>query len=69
MDEIALATPVRGGVSNTSLYPQISTERADHVAAALDDPAMHAHEMAQQRQVDEAIHSLTGKGRLIDRIV
>ncbi|WP_320169905.1 hypothetical protein [Maridesulfovibrio sp.] len=69
MDDVALANPVESGVIDTNMFPLIPTERPDHVAAALDEPAMKAHEEAQQRVVDEAIHSLTGKGRLIDRII
>lgn len=69
MNEVALAQPLEGGVVDTSIIRRLPTERPDHVAAALDDPAMRAHENAQQRTVDEAIHSLTGKGKLIDRVV
>ncbi|GEM_PF-2731432 len=69
MDEVALATPVEGGVMDTSITTNLPTERMDHVAASLDDPAMRAHEEHQQEVVDRAIHSLTGRGNLIDRIV
>lgn len=69
MNDIALATPVEGGVTDTSITPNLPAGRADYVPAALDDPAMHAHEEHQQEVVDKAIHSLTGKGNLIDRIV
>ncbi|WP_027722434.1 hypothetical protein [Maridesulfovibrio zosterae] len=69
MSDIALSIPVEGGVMDTSIKQNLPTERPDHVAAALDDPAMRAHEERQQHVVDDAIHSLTGKGNLIDRII
>ncbi len=69
MSDVALSLPVEGGVIDTSINRPVPTERQDHVAASLDDPAMRAHENDLERIATEAIHSLTGKGRLIDRMV
>lgn len=69
MDETALATTIEGGVRDTTITPNLPTERPDYVAAALDDPGMRRFEEQQQQAVDEAIHSLTGRGNLIDRII
>ncbi|NDV23565.1 hypothetical protein [Desulfovibrio sp. JC022] len=69
MNDIALATPVEGGVQDTSLQPWLPTERPDTVPDGIDGPTLNLHEHEQQKAVDNAIHSLTGKGNLIDRIV
>ncbi|NDV27360.1 hypothetical protein [Desulfovibrio sp. JC010] len=69
MNDVALATPVEGGVRDTSIEPWLPTERPDALPDSIDAPTMHLHETEQQQIVDKAIHSLTGKGNLIDRIV
>lgn len=69
MSDVALSQPVEGGVVDTSITMPVPTERQDFVAASLDDPSMRAHENEQERIATEAIHSITGKGKLIDRIV
>ncbi|WP_320175889.1 hypothetical protein [Maridesulfovibrio sp.] len=69
MDDIALATPVEGGVQDTSLQPWLRADQLDSVPAGIDGPSLLLHETEQQKAVDNAIHSLTGKGNLIDRIV
>ncbi|CCO24307.1 hypothetical protein [Maridesulfovibrio hydrothermalis] len=69
IDNTAPATPIESVVRDTYITPLLPTEREDHVAASLDDPALRAHEENQQQVVDEAIHSLTGRGNIIDRIV
>lgn len=69
MDDISLATPVDGGVQNTSVEPWMPTEKPDALPDSIDAPTMRLHETEQQQIVDKAIHSLTGKGNLIDRII
>ncbi|TIH20003.1 hypothetical protein D0S45_01295 [Marinifilum sp. JC120] len=69
MDDIALATPVEGGVRDTSIEPWIPTEKPDVVPDSIDTPTLNLHEQEQQKIVEKAIHSLTGKGNLLDRIV
>ena len=73
MDNIALATPVQGGVQDTSIEPWQPSgrlaEMPDAIPDSIDASTLHLHAEEQQKVVDQAIHSLTGKGNLIDRIV
>lgn len=69
MSDIALTTPVQGGVQDTSVEPWLPADQINSVPSEIDGPTMHMHETEQQKAVDNAIHSLTGKGNLIDRIV
>ncbi|WP_415713141.1 hypothetical protein [Maridesulfovibrio sp.] len=69
MTEVALAASIDSGVRDTALEPWLPTEKPDVLPDAIDAPTMHQHEAEQQRVTDQAIHSLTGKGNLIDRIV
>ncbi|WP_319759457.1 hypothetical protein [Maridesulfovibrio sp.] len=69
MDNISLATPVEGGVQDTGIETWLPTERPDAAPDGIDVPTLHQHDAEQQRITDNAIHSLTGKGNLIDRII
>ena len=69
MENVSLATPIEGGVHDTSIEPWLPTEKPDAVPDGIDVPTLHQHDAAQQKIVDHAIHSLTGRGNLIDRIV
>lgn len=69
MESTSSATPIEGGVQNTSIEPWLPTERPEAVPDSIDVPTLHQHDAEQQKIVDDAIHSLTGRGNLIDRIV
>ncbi len=73
MEDIALATPVEVGVQDTSIEPWQPSgrlaEMPDAIPDTIDAASLHLHAEEQQKIVDQAIHSLTGKGNLIDRIV